>query len=59
MTDSGKKFILCMTDTLTKYVELVPLPNKEAATTEEAIFDKWFCHFGVPLALVTDQAKEF
>ncbi len=48
-TDSGKKFILCMTDALTKYVELVPLPNKEANTVANAIFDKWYCHFGAPL----------
>jgi Integrase zinc binding domain len=27
-------------DALTKYVKLVPLPNKEAATVTEAIFDK-------------------
>jgi hypothetical protein len=44
-TDSGKKFILCMTDALTKYVELVPLPNKEANTVANAIFDRWYCHF--------------
>jgi hypothetical protein len=50
-SDSGKKFVLCMTDALTKCVELVPLPNKEAATVTEAIFDKWFCHFGVLLIL--------
>ncbi len=41
--DSGKKFILCMTDAITKYVELVPLPNKEANTVANAIFDKWYC----------------
>jgi hypothetical protein len=29
-SESGKKFILCMTDAHTKYVELVSLPNKEA-----------------------------
>jgi hypothetical protein len=58
-TDSGKKFILCMTDALTKYVELVPLPNKEANTVADAIFSKWFCRFGMPLDLVTDQGKEF
>ncbi len=58
-SDSGKKFILCMTDTLTKYVELVPLQNKEATTVAEAIFDKWICRFGAPLDLVTDQGKEF
>jgi hypothetical protein len=59
MSDSGKKFILCMTDALTKYVELVPLPNKEANTVANAIFDKWYCHFGAPLDIVTDQGKEF
>jgi hypothetical protein len=58
-TDSGKKFILCMTDALTKYVELVPLPNKEANTVANAIFDKWYCRFGAPLDIVTDQGKEF
>jgi hypothetical protein len=48
-----------MADSLTKYVKLVPLPNKEAATVTEAIFNKWFHHFGMPLDLVTDQGKEF
>jgi hypothetical protein len=59
LLDKGKKFILCMTDTFTKYVELVALPNKEAVTISEAIFDKWICHFGSPLNLVMDQGKEF
>jgi hypothetical protein len=58
-SDSGKRFILCMTDALTKYVELVPLPNKEADTFANAIFDKWYCRFGAPLDIVTDQGKEF
>jgi hypothetical protein len=48
-----------MTDALTKYVELVPLQNKEATTVADAIFDKWICHFGVPIDLVTDLGKEF
>ncbi len=44
-SDSVKKFILCMTDAQTKYVELVPLPNKEANISANAIFDKWYCRF--------------
>ena len=40
-SDKGKKFILCITDAFTKYVELAALPNKEAATVAEAIFDKF------------------
>ncbi len=47
-SDSGNIFILCMMDVLTKYVELVPLPNKEADPVANAIFDKWYCHFGAP-----------
>jgi hypothetical protein len=57
-SDKGKKFILCVTDAFTKYIELVALPNKEA-NTAEAIFDKWICRFGAPLDLVTDQGTEF
>jgi hypothetical protein len=58
-SDKGKKFILCITDAFTKYVELAALPNKEAATVAEAIFDKWICRFGTPIDLVTDQGTEF
>ncbi len=58
-SDKGKKFILCITDAFTKYVELVALPNKEAATVAEAIFDKWICRFGTPLDLITDQGTKF
>jgi hypothetical protein len=47
-----------MTDALTKYVVLVPLPNKEANTDANAFFDKWYCRFGAPLDIVTDQDKE-
>jgi hypothetical protein len=48
-----------MTDALTKYVELVPLPTKEATTVAQALFDKWYCNFGAPLDIVTNQGKEF
>jgi len=58
-SDKGKKFILCITDAFTKYVKVVVLPNKEANTVAEAIFDKWICRFGAPLNLVTDQGTEF
>ena len=35
----GKRYILTITDAFTKYVELVALPNKEASTVCEAIFN--------------------
>jgi hypothetical protein len=58
-TETGKKYILCMTDAFTKYVELVALPNKESFTVATAIFEKWICRFGAPLEIITDQGKEF
>ena len=58
-TDSGKKYILCMTDAFTKYVELVALPNKETQTVVSAIFFRWICRYGVPLEILSDQGKEF
>ena len=58
-SDHGKKYILCMTDAFTKYVELVALPDKEALTVSSAIFSRWICRFGSPLELVTDGGKEF
>ncbi len=58
-SDGDKKFILCITDAFTKYVELVVLPNKEALTVATGILNRWICRFGLPLELITDQGKEF
>ena len=38
MSNKGKRYLLCMTDACTKYVELVAIENKEASTIAEAIF---------------------
>jgi len=54
-----KRYVRCITDAFTKYVELVALANKESSTVAQAIFEKWFCRFGTPLDVVTDQGKEF
>ncbi len=58
-TSGDKKFILCLTDAFTKYVELVTINNKEAFTVATAILNWCICHFGLPLEIVTDQGKEF
>jgi hypothetical protein len=58
-SEGDKKFILCITDAFTKYVELVVLPNKEALTVATALLNRWICCYGLPLEFVTDQGKEF
>ena len=56
---SGNKLILVITDAFTKYTELVPLLNKEAATVARAFFERWICRFGVPTVIISDRGKEF
>jgi len=48
-----------MTDTCTKNVELVALPNKEAETIADSIFLHWISRLGIPAEIITDQGKEF
>ncbi len=56
-SEKNKKYILCMTDAFSKYVELVAIPNKEADTVADAIFAHWICRYGIPVKLITDQGK--
>ena len=58
-SDLGKKYVLCITDAFHKYSEILALPNKEAATVSNAIFNRWICRYGLPLEIVTDGGKEF
>ena len=55
----NKKYILTITDAFTKYAEIVAIPDKEATTVAEALFDKWICRYGVPVEILTDKGKEF
>jgi len=48
-----------MTNTFTRYVELVPIDSKETITVANAIFVFWICRYGLPLKLVTENGKEF
>jgi hypothetical protein len=46
-----------MTDSFSKYVELVAIPKKD--TVADAIFAHRICRYGIPVELITDQGKEF
>jgi hypothetical protein len=58
-SEKGKKYILCITDAFTKYIELIAISDKEASTIASAIFYKWICRYGCPLQITTDNGKEF
>ena len=59
VVNGGKKYLLTITDSFTKYCELVVLPNKEAATVASALVNKWICRYGVPLEFCSDQGREY
>jgi hypothetical protein len=56
---SSKKFILCVTDALSKYVELVVIPEKSASTLGYTLFSRWLCSHGLPLKIVSENGKDF
>ncbi len=61
MMDASRKssYILCITDAFTKYAIVTSIPNKDAQTVAKAIFEQWFCKFGISAQIHTDGVKEF
>ena len=53
------KYILTITDAYSRWVELVPIENKEAITVAKALWDEWICNFGFFKQSVSDGGKEF
>ena len=58
-SDSGKKYVLVITDSFSKYVELVAIRSKEAKCVADALMDTWFTRYSTPHEVVSDNGKEF
>ena len=48
-----------MVDQFTKWVECVPLPSQTAEVTAHAAVSEFFCRFGCPFQIFTDQGRNF
>jgi hypothetical protein len=61
MVDATRKsaYILCITDAFTKYTVVTSISNKDTQTVAKAIFEQWFCKYGIPAEIHTDGGKEF
>lgn len=57
-TRRGKKYIMVITDYLTRYVLAVATPNQTAETTAEVLVEK-FMEYGLPERLITDNGSNF
>ncbi|KAJ8348856.1 hypothetical protein SKAU_G00274450 [Synaphobranchus kaupii] len=54
----GNRFCLTATDFFTKWVEAIPIKEKTAVATSQALMDMFYTH-GAPEVVLTDQGREF
>jgi hypothetical protein len=61
IVDATRKsaYILCINDAFTKYAVVTSISNKDTQTIAKAIFEEWFCKFGIPAQIHMDGGKEF
>ena len=55
----GSSVILVVTDCFTKYAEAYPLANQKAPLVAQTLVEQYFCRYGAPLKLHSDQGKSF
>ena len=46
-------------DYFTKWPKVYAIPNQDATTVADALEAKFFCRFGVPMELHSDQSRKF
>ena len=51
--------MLLITDALSLQLELIPTKGTSAKETANALFDVWFCRYGVPAEIISDRHKSF
>ena len=58
-TPRDNQYVLVITDYFTRYVTALALPDCTAETTAQALFNEYFCKFGVPICILSDQGSHF
>lgn len=56
---SSKHWILIIVDYFTKAAELVAIPNKSSEIVAHSLYDHWFCRYGTPVHVTSDNGTEF
>ena len=46
-SDQGSKYVLIISDYLTRWTEAYPIPNQEAVTIAETLVKEYICRYGV------------
>jgi hypothetical protein len=59
LSNQGNRYLLIAMDYFTKWLEAYAIPNQEASTVAEALVTNFFCRFGIPRELHSDQGCNF
>jgi hypothetical protein len=59
VTSRGNAYVMICIEHFSKWIEVVPLPNKSAATTAHGLMAAVIARFGAPAEIVHDQGSEF
>jgi hypothetical protein len=59
VTQRNNRYIIVMTEYLTKWPEAKPIPNKNAETIASHFHEEIICRHGCPKELLSDQGTEF
>lgn len=58
-TPRENQYVLVITDHFTRYVIAIALPSCTAEMTARTIFNEYFCKFGIPSVILSDQGTHF
>ena len=58
-TPRENQYVLVITDYFTRRVTATALPNCTAETTAQALFNEYFCKYGIPSTIISDQGPHF
>jgi transposase InsO family protein len=58
-SDRGNRYLLVAMDYFTKRPEVYAIPNQKASTVADVLMNNFFCRFGVPVELHSDQGRSF
>ena len=59
LTTRKRKWVLVMMDAMTRWVEVELVTSLSSKTTSRCIKDSWFCRYGAPDAILTDNGTSF
>ena len=58
-TPRDNQYVLVITDYFTRHVTAIALPRCTAEMTAQALFNEYFCKYGVPAVILSDQGSHF